>query len=61
MLKQTQIEGIMPSNKMRFGKREVPKSPLSNPLLYQRPKTRPDVVGSQESFLILPDYWIRSL
>ena len=59
MLKQTLIKGVMPLNRIIFGRREVPKSLLSNPLNAMLPEHyihRPDVAGSLEYFLILPDY-----
>ena len=59
MLKQMLIKGVVPLNRIIFGRREVLKSLLSNPLNTMLPEHyiyRPDVTGSMEYFLILPDY-----
>ena len=59
MLKQMLIKGVMPLNRIIFGKREVLKLLLSNPLNAILPEYyiyRLDIIGSIKYFLILPDY-----
>ena len=59
MLKQMLIKGVIPLNRIIFGRREVLKSLLSNPLNAMLPEHyiyRLDIAGSIEYFLILPDY-----